>query len=79
MGTYEVQTRAATQKFHDDPQLDAPHKTRLVLCDKRTGASAQNGDFLLDFFDVIVAAFEINLECGQVGFGCAKSGGDGRV
>ncbi len=36
-------------------------ETSFVLCNKRTGASGQDGNLLLDFLNIILAGLEIDL------------------
>lgn len=59
---YQVQTRASSQEFHDNPQLVAPQEACLVLCDERTGTCRQDRDLLLNFLDVIFTRFKVDLE-----------------
>lgn len=39
----------------------SPQKTLLILCYELRCAGGENGDFLLDFLDVVFAGFEVDL------------------
>ena len=59
--SYQVQTGSTTEILHHNPQLMTSQKTGLVLRYERASACGQNGDFLLDFLDVVLTGFEIDL------------------
>lgn len=58
---YQIKTRPSSKIFHDDPELDSPNETGLVLCYMRACASAKERNLLLNFLDVVITALEVNL------------------
>lgn len=58
---YQVQTGSTTEILHHNPQLMTSQKTRLVLRHKLASTGGEDGDFLLDFLDIIFTGFEIDL------------------
>ena len=68
--TYQVQTGSTSKILHHNPQLDAPHKTCLVLRHVGTVARAEQRDLLLYVADVIIAAFKIDVLDGDDLAGC---------
>lgn len=58
---YQVQTGSTTEILHHNPQLMTSQKTRLVLRHELASTGSEDGDFLLDFLDIIFTRFEIDL------------------
>ena len=58
---YQVQTGAAAEILHDDPQLVTAEEASLVLGHKGASAWAEDGDLALYLLDVVIARFEVDL------------------
>lgn len=65
-GLEQVETTAATEVFHDDPQLGAADEGSAVAGDVGGVAGGEETDLLLDLANVIVAAFEVDVLDGDV-------------
>ena len=55
----EIETRAALEELHDDPQLVVDHERSIVSRHVFRVALSEVGDFLLDFGYIVIGIFQI--------------------